>query len=274
MAITVDQAFITAFNSEVHLAYQRHGSKLRGTIRTQTGVRGSTLRFQKMGRGSATQKTRHGNIPPMNVNHSFVDVVIEDWFGLDYCDDLDKLKINIEEQQALQTSIVSALGRKTDEQIVLAAETTPNAIPVGLGGTNMNRQKMDEVMVQFGELDVPDDGMRFCFVGWQQWADMNNIAEFVSSDYIGDQHPLKSWPTSRFFNGIWWAPFSGLTLNGTDRTCIAYHKSAIGHGIQNEVETEIAWVTEKDSWAIKGKMAMNAVAIDTDGIITVPCTEP
>jgi len=271
MSQSVDVAFIRAFNKDVHLAYQRHGSKLRGTIRTQTGVRGETLTFQKMGRGAATQKSRHGNIPPMNVAHSNVTVTIEDYYGLDYVDDLDKLKINIEEQKALQKTIVSALARQTDDQIVIAAEATPNIIPAG--GAGMDRAKMDTVMVNFGELDVPDDGMRYCFVGWRQWADMMNINEFVNADFIGPDHPLKQWPNAQFFNGIWWAPFSGLNLNGTERNCIAYHWSAIGHAIQHEIETEIAWVTEKDAWAVKGKMAMGAIPIDTDGMQLVQCQE-
>ena len=34
MANTIDTAFIRQFESEVHLAYQRMGSKLRNTVRT------------------------------------------------------------------------------------------------------------------------------------------------------------------------------------------------------------------------------------------------
>jgi hypothetical protein len=46
MANTIDQAFIKQFETEVHMAYQRMGSKLRNTVRT-TNVTGSTARFQK-----------------------------------------------------------------------------------------------------------------------------------------------------------------------------------------------------------------------------------
>ena len=53
MANTIDQAFITQFETEVHLAYQRMGSKLRNTVRTVSNVSGSTARFQKIGTGSA-----------------------------------------------------------------------------------------------------------------------------------------------------------------------------------------------------------------------------
>ena len=47
MANTIDQAFIKQFETEVHMAYQRMGSKLRNTVRS-TNVTGSTARFQKL----------------------------------------------------------------------------------------------------------------------------------------------------------------------------------------------------------------------------------
>jgi len=40
MANTIDQAFIKQFETEVHMAYQRMGSKLRNTVRS-TNVSGS-----------------------------------------------------------------------------------------------------------------------------------------------------------------------------------------------------------------------------------------
>ena len=54
MANTIDTAFIKQFESEVHLAYQRMGSKLRNTVRQANNVTGNTVRFQKIGTGAAT----------------------------------------------------------------------------------------------------------------------------------------------------------------------------------------------------------------------------
>ena len=51
MANTISTAFITQFESEVHLAYQRMGSKLRNTVRTVSNATGNTVRFQKIGTG-------------------------------------------------------------------------------------------------------------------------------------------------------------------------------------------------------------------------------
>ena len=58
---TISTSFIEEFESGVHMAYQRMGSKLRNTVRTVNGVKNKTT-FQKIGKGFATSKARHGNV--------------------------------------------------------------------------------------------------------------------------------------------------------------------------------------------------------------------
>ena len=65
MANSIDTAFIKQFESDVHMAYQRMGSKLRNTVRTVGNVAGSVVRFQKIAKGSASTKSRNGNVTPM-----------------------------------------------------------------------------------------------------------------------------------------------------------------------------------------------------------------
>ena len=67
MANTIDTAFIKQFESEVHLAYQRMGSKLMNTVRNVSNVAGSVVRFQKIGTGTASTKSRNGMVTPMEL---------------------------------------------------------------------------------------------------------------------------------------------------------------------------------------------------------------
>lgn len=39
MSTTIDQSLVMQFESDVHPAYQRMGSKLRNTVRTKTNIR-------------------------------------------------------------------------------------------------------------------------------------------------------------------------------------------------------------------------------------------
>ena len=76
MANTIDQAFIKQFETDVHLAYQRMGSKLRNTIRS-TNVTGSVARFQKIGAGAASTKSRNGDVTAMELAHTNVEATME-----------------------------------------------------------------------------------------------------------------------------------------------------------------------------------------------------
>ena len=55
MATSITNAFITQFEAEVHMAYQRMGSKLKNLVRTVNGVNGNSVKFQKVAKGSARQ---------------------------------------------------------------------------------------------------------------------------------------------------------------------------------------------------------------------------
>ena len=107
MANTIDQAFIKQFETDVHLAYQRMGSKLRNTIRS-TNVTGNTARFQKIGTGTASTKSRNGNVTPMELAHTNVEVTMADFYAAEYIDKLDELKTNINERQAIAESAAAA----------------------------------------------------------------------------------------------------------------------------------------------------------------------
>jgi hypothetical protein len=129
MANTIDQAFIKQFETEVHMAYQRMGSKLRNTIRS-TNVTGSTARFQKIGTGAASTKTRNGDVTTMELAHTNVEATMADYYAAEYIDKLDELKININERQAVAQSAAAALGRQTDALIVAAMDAGANATQI------------------------------------------------------------------------------------------------------------------------------------------------
>ena len=63
MSVTIDKSFVDHFQADVHQAYQRMGSKLRNTVRVKNSVKGASTVFQKVGKGTATTKARHGKVP-------------------------------------------------------------------------------------------------------------------------------------------------------------------------------------------------------------------
>ena len=262
---TISTSFIEEFESGVHMAYQRQGSKLRNTIRTANGVKNKTT-FQVLGKGFATTKARHGNVAPMNLEHTNVNVTVEDYFAGEWIDDLDQLRINHDEMMVAQQSGAYALGRKTDELILSAMDATTNNHNETTNGITLSWAL--GLMELFGNGDVPDDGRRYVAVGWENWSQLLDLDEFSRSEYVGpEQLPFANAMTAKNWLGFMWFPFSGLdSINSdADRKCFAWHQDSVGHAIGADVSSNMQYHNDKDSYFVLNKMQMNSVLIDANG---------
>jgi hypothetical protein len=265
MANTLDVAFIKQFETEVHMAYQRMGSKLRNTVRT-TNVTGSTARFQVIGKGTATTKSRNGNVTPMELAHTNVEATMADFYASEYMDKLDELKININERQAVAQSAAAALGRKTDEILITAMDAGANATQIGATGSAVSKADLLSLFETLGNADVPEDGQRYLAMSPSGFADLFNINEFASSDYVGPQNlPFAGGMTMKEFLGF--KIFSTSAVAGGKN--FSYHTSSVGLGVNADVQTEINYIAEKVSHLATSMMSMGAVVIDSDGIYEV-----
>ena len=94
MAVTVPVSFIEQYEAEVKQVYQREGALLRGTLRTRTQVGASRIYFPKLGKGIATQKARHADVTPMDLEHTRESADMADYYAPEYIDDLDQAKLN------------------------------------------------------------------------------------------------------------------------------------------------------------------------------------
>ena len=272
MSVSIDQVFVKQFEADVHLAYQQMGTKLRSTIRSKSGVVGKSTTFQKIGKGTASTKSRHGIVPVMNLNHTPVECTLQDYYAGDWVDALDELKVNIDERRVVASAGAYALGRKTDELIIDAMNTATTY--VGDYSTGLTKTLILSAVEKLNEKDVPDDGRRFAVVGVKQWNELLGIAEFSSADYVGSDLPFVTGGEVKRWLGITWLMHNGLPLSSsTHRDCFIYHASSVGHACGQEVKTDISWHGERAAHFISNSMSQGAVLIDADGIVRVKCGE-
>jgi hypothetical protein len=271
MANTIDQTFITDYDSDVHMAYQQFGSKLRNCVRLKALSPGQIARFPKLGKGTATDKARNGDVVPMNPVHSYADVTATDKYAPEYIDDLDSIKNNIDERMLYARTGAAALGRVVDSRIttVLDAVTT-NTIDVN--STGLTKAKLLQAISKLNAYDVPDDGDRWGVLGAQQWEEFINITVVGSADYVtnlvwtaGTQ--VVSW------RGIKWFFHSNLPLSTTTRSCFIFHRNSIGLAENKQITTKIDWVPQKAAWLIDSYMSCGAVVIDEEGIVKISASE-
>tara|TARA_R100001015_G_C4597598_1_gene152701 strand:+ start:353 stop:1168 length:816 start_codon:yes stop_codon:yes gene_type:complete len=266
MANTIDTAFIKQFESEVHIAYQRMGSKLRGTVRTAGNVAGNIVRFQKIGTGSASTKSRNGNITPMELTHTTVEATMTDHYAAEFIDKLDELKTNIDERQAVATSAAAALGRKTDELLYTAMDAGANSTQIHDTSSALEKADLLSLFETFGSANIPEDGNRYLAMHPKGYADLFLINEFASSDFVGEQNlPFAGGMTMKEFLGFKIFSTSAITAGKN----MAYHTSAVGLGVNADVSTEVNYVPEKASHLATSMMSMGAVVIDDNGVYEV-----
>jgi hypothetical protein len=273
MSQNIDNAFIKQFETEVKLAYQRMGSKLQNTIRSKNNIKGKDTTFQKVGKGTAGTKSRHGLVPLMNLDHQPVTCTLADYYAGDYVDKLDELKTNIDERGVIAQSGAAALGRKSDSIIdAVISPATTNAL-IATGAAGLTQTKVNTTFERFGANDIPDDGERYFAVAPECWTDLLGITAFSSSDYIDTQDlPYKGGMVAKRWLGFLFFPFSGLA-NGAGGAAevrnYAYHRTSVGFASGQEISSDVTWSGERQANLIVYSMSQGAVLIDGLGIQVV-----
>ena len=271
MSVSIDKVFVKQFEADVHLAYQQMGTKLRSTIRSKSGVVGASTTFQKIGKGVASTKSRHGIVPVMNLDLDAVECLLQDYYAGDWVDALDELKTNVDERRVVASAGAYALGRKTDELIIEAMNTS--TLSVGDYSTALTKDLILSAVEILNTNGVPDDGRRFAVVGVRQWNELLAMDEFVSSDYVGNSNSWVNGFEARKWLGITWVLHNGLPMSDTNRDCFIYHASSVGHACGQEVKADISWHGERAAHFISNSMSQGAVLIDNDGIVRVKCSD-
>lgn len=273
MSTDVDDAFVKQYESDVHMAYQRMGSKLRSMVRVKNNVKGTSTTFQKVGKGTAVQKARHAQISTMDVSHTPVECTLGDWYAGDYIDKLDELKLSIDERMVVAQSGAAALGRKTDDLLTTAMDGTSNTVTEG-GTALLTAAKISTVFNYFGNQDVPDDGDRYWAVGPNQWTDLLGIAAFSSADYVGmDQLPYKGGMSAKRWQTFMWFGFSGLDLASNIRKTFAFHRTGVGHASGADVASEINYIPERVAHLATSYMSQGSCLIDDTAVYEVQAYE-
>ena len=278
MSKTLDAAFITIFDTEVKQAYQGMGMSLRAAVKTKT-TKGSTVRFQNIGKGLATVRITQSDVTVMNLAHTVVNATMVDYTAAEYTDIFDQEKVNFEEREPIVLAIAGAIGRR-DDQIILdawdAASTTLTVAKTvgandGADGTKIRRAKR-----LLDDQGVPTSD-RF-FVHSPQFLeqllgntaatsiDFNNVRLLVDGE-------LDTWLGFKWIMIEARTAEGGLPLAGNDRTNYAVHKTACGLGLNLDKKVEINYVPEKTSWLVNGLYSAGAVAIDALGIVEIVVDE-
>jgi hypothetical protein len=279
MAVQISNAFVTLFDSEVKQAYQ--GQRLlTGVTRERTNVEGSTVKFPKIGKGTATIRVPQTDVTPLNVSYSQVTATMEDYIAAEYSDIFNQQKVNFNERQELVQVVSGAIGRRMDQVILdaLAAGSTSNTVSNDIGGTdsNLNVAKLREAKRLLDQDNVPMDG-RTILVHANSLTALLGETEVTSSDF----NSVRALVTGELntFLGFRFITFGdrdegGLPVDGNlDRTLYAFHRDAVGMAIGMNMSTRVDYIAEKTSFLVASMFSAGSVLIDGEGLVKLTCRE-
>jgi len=274
---TISTSFVKQFEAEVHLEYQRMGSKLTDMVRRKNNVTGQSTTFQVVGKGEAQTKGRNSDVPILNLNHTAVECTLADYYAGEFIDKLDELKVEHDERQVAAQSISAAMGRKSDAILVTAMDAGgwSGASQQTASAGGVTQAKVEEIYEHMGNNDVADDGQRNLSVAPQGWTDLMGIAAFADRDYVveselpfrGGAGSHKKWFSFNCFT------FSGWTKNSAVRSSYAWHKSAFGFASGQEVSLDVTWQGLKAAHLCVGSLSQGGCIIDLTGGYELRATE-
>jgi hypothetical protein len=269
---SIEQWFIKQYESEVHVAYQRTGSDFRNFVRRSTKQPGQDITFPKYGKGTAKRgKTKGGLVPTMNVPKSKVTVTFIDSYAAQWIGRFDLLKTNVEERGVAVGAAVSALGRDTDQHIVDVLDSATGGGNVSINLADISVDDLTSFLARLAERDVPQRPDRMTVaVSPTIWGKLVTLPEFANSQWIGPQNlPLVTpMMQGKVWNNALWFQTTALTVAAATGICqmYAWDRNAVGHGIAEEVRTDVSFENTYDEWFVKSTMSQGAVLIDDVGI--------
>ena len=258
------------FDSEVKHAYQGMQT-LRGCVTSRLGIEGDKYDFRLMGKGTATTRTgSSADVVPMGIAHSVKVATLVDYEAPEYTDIYDAATVNFDEVAQLAKTIAGAMGRRDDQSIIDALDTTTTT--VGAGTQALDLATITAASKELNKVEAPMED-RYLVVHEGGLNQILNDSTITSADY-NSVRMLMSGEIDSFMGFKWKVIGSGraeggLPLTTTVRSGFAFHKAALGHAVGIDMKTRVDWVPHKASWLSLGMWKAGSVAIDVEGIVEV-----
>lgn len=195
MSNQITTAMVEQYKSNVMLALQQKGSKLRGTVRSEM-VTGKNAYFERIGAVDMVDATsRHDDTPQIDTPHSRRRVSLTTSRFADLIDNADKVRTLIDPTSPYAMNAAWAAGRKMDAVIVaalagnayagVAGATTvalPSAQKVAAASAGLTVAKLISAKEILLAADV-DPEMLTCAINPAGLTDLLSTTQVTSADY-------------------------------------------------------------------------------------------
>lgn len=307
MSYQIDQAFITQFQDMFHMVGQQRQSRLENLVRRYPGtVVGEAFTIDVLGTTEADQNpARHADLVYADLDQERRFADMNDFRKAELIDEFDKLKLLIQPQNQYNETLIAAVNRAKDRQIINAAlgavrtKTSgsialPAAQKIAAGGTGLTIAKLRQAKILLDDAEM-DDSEFFARTGismakqelagnlampsyvivctTKQIDNMLADTSVTSADY-NTVKALVSGSINTFMGFMFIrVPSSMLPVASTTRSIVAYAPRAIEYGVGLETQGRLDYVPHKDSWQIMAKGSFGAGRAEDRGVVQIDCVE-
>ena len=284
MTIELNKAAVTLFEQQVKKVYQE-GYSLRGLVREKSIPGNKEIQFPVMGQGIARQKGIHDDVIPSDVKHDPVKAVMQNWHAADYTDIFQNNQVNFDEITELADILKMACGRRMDKILIdaMAAATPAETIAASVGSnTNMNYEKFLDAMTALDNSGVPEEG-RTIIMNHRAYGSLLRDDEFINSDYgqmrldttsQGNKKPYLRFNIVTIADRVETdGSRTGLPKATNDVTLFAFHRDAVGLGLNLDLRSEVNYIPNKLATLSTVFFSCGAVVIDPKGLVKVTVTQ-
>ena len=281
MALSVSTAFATLFDAEVKQKYQAQ-RKLSGLVRERDAQGSNTVKFPKLGKGTASIRTPQSDVVPINATYTQATATMVDYGAFEYSDIFNQSHVNFNDRSELVELVGNAIGRRMDQVVVDALDAaTPATVANSIGGstTDLNVAKIREAAKKLNANNVPASD-RVLLIHANSLNALLGETQATSIDF-STSRALMDGSVNQYmgFTIVTLGDMDegGLTIDGSsDRLAYAFHKNAIGLGVSMNQQSRVDYVPEKTSFLVSSMFSAGAVAVEdttAGGIVQITCRE-
>lgn len=268
-----DTAFQTQYRQEFIQGFEQHQSLLRGTVTTESVIKGNTAVFLVADSGAATAVTRgvNGLIPARADNMTQNSCTLSEWHDLVRKTGFNVFASQGDQRGIMQMTTQAVLNRKIDSQIITELNTATN--DTGATKTaSINLVTRGQVIL--GNNGVPWDNWitLLCtpaFLGYLRQAPEFSNMQYVNSKAFESGPDWRDTPVSYRWDNMLIVVHPNLPGIGTTaEKCFMYHKNAIGHAADVKgMETPVGYDEEQAYSYARASMNMGAKLLQNSGVV-------
>jgi len=224
------------------------------------------------------------DVTPLNVTYSQVTASMTDYIAAEYSDIFHQQRVNFNERQELVQVVSGAIGRRMDQVVLdaLAAASSTGTVAKTIaddgstgGNSNLNVGKLRAAKKYLDSKNVPMEG-RSIVIHANNLSALLGLTSVTSQDF----NTVKALVNGELdtFLGFKFITLGdrdegGLPLSGADRTVYAFHRDSVGMAIGMNQTSRVDYIPEKTSFLVASMFSAGSVAIDSEGIVKITCTE-